>query len=192
MPVFIDGFLVDVTPTQEHAERYTVTSHPLESGANAADHIIREPIVLRMTGIISDTPMGAAELARQQDSPGGVPSQDAHAHLKSLGGTVFTVETDLETYPNMTLAELTEPVTASDGKSLRFRVTFRQLDFIESGRSVVAVPRAKRKVNRGNKATKTTPDKATAPPQKIRDNGSIVIRRWRQKAGNFAQTGVLQ
>lgn len=53
-----DRVRFDVTPNQSYSQRYTVTRNPVQRGADVSDHIKQEPASIRLTGILSDTPLG--------------------------------------------------------------------------------------------------------------------------------------
>lgn len=185
--VSIDGFLIDATVSQSHDRSFQVTSHPVEAGADVTDHVRALPVRLTLDCVVSNAPLEPVASAREIDTR---PSDDAHAHMKALQKRPVTVETDLEVYQNMVLESLTEPVTAQTGDGLRFTAVFQQIELVTNERATVpvAVPRAKKKVNRGSKPPKSAPDKATEPPAKVRDGGTIQWRKRRRRLGKFAQS----
>jgi hypothetical protein len=48
---------IDATTNEQHDATNTVTDHPVEKGANIADHVRPDPDVLSVTGTISNTPI---------------------------------------------------------------------------------------------------------------------------------------
>ncbi len=48
---------IDATTNEQHDADNTVTDHPVETGANIADHVRQEPDALTITGTISNTPI---------------------------------------------------------------------------------------------------------------------------------------
>ncbi len=180
MAVTIDGFAIDVTVSEEHGDRYEVTQHPVEDGADVSDHVRIFPAQITLTGIVSDTPIAPVAGIRDVLS---IPSNDAYAKLRSIGRKVVTVVTALRTYENMTISDLSVPRDSNTGKALRFRATFQQIRLVENERATVpvAVPRAaKGSVNRGSK-----PTKAATPPSTAYEAGSIYWNKVQQKGAGL-------
>ena len=48
---------IDATHSEEHPTKNTVTDHPVETGANIADHIRPDPDHVTIEGVISNTPI---------------------------------------------------------------------------------------------------------------------------------------
>ena len=53
----IGGIWVDAVLTEQHQLTNVVTSHPVEDGANIADHVRPEPDTVRMECLITNTPL---------------------------------------------------------------------------------------------------------------------------------------
>jgi hypothetical protein len=157
--VVIDGYTIDVAVTIDASIVNDVTEHPVEDGADVADHVRAKPIRLVIEGVVSDTPIGEIVSERDGDA---LPSQEAYSRLieMSRAREPVTIETDDRgTFDNMMLATLSAPVNAETGDALRFTATFIQVTLVENSRAtvLVAVPLAKKKVNKGAKPTKTGP-----------------------------------
>lgn len=56
-PVFIGGVEVDVTKLEKKSLRYTTTKHPVEAGLDISDNRYKEPVLLRLEGQMTDTPI---------------------------------------------------------------------------------------------------------------------------------------
>jgi hypothetical protein len=54
----------------------------------------------------------------------------------------------------MVLADLSVPTDARTGDAIRFSAEFRQIQIVTNARTVITVPRAKKRVNRGVKIPK--------------------------------------
>lgn len=152
--VLIDGFPIDATVSESHAFDLDVTDHPVEEGADITDNARIRPAVITLSCIVSDTPLAAVASAR--DLPGGgggAPSDEAYARMLAIRDArePVVVTTSIATYANMVLQSLSIPRAASDGESLRFSATFKEVRIVKNDRKRVSVPRAKGKVNRGNK-----------------------------------------
>jgi hypothetical protein len=72
---------IDATVRQQHSAPSTVTDHPVETGANIADHIRPEADTLQIEGIISNAPIFLPE-----DHIGGAREQtiEVRAHVDEL------------------------------------------------------------------------------------------------------------
>lgn len=164
--VIIFGYAIDCAEVEEHNVDNEVTEHPVEKGADVADHVRARPIAVTIEGVVTDTPIGAM-VALRNDSP--KPSNDARAHLVKIRDDrePGTLETTLGTYQNMVLEQLQFPRSVDDGDSLRFRATFKQVELVTNDRATirVSVPRAAKKVNLGNKPTEPAPAFAPSSTQ---------------------------
>lgn len=61
--VFIGGIEVDVTKLEKKTLRYTTTKRPVEAGLDITDNRYKEPILLRLEGTMTDTPIGLDAIA---------------------------------------------------------------------------------------------------------------------------------
>lgn len=158
MPVFIDGYEIDLAESENHQSDAEVTDDPVESGANITDHVKLNPVIVTLVGIVSDTPIGDLAERRQLDDVHSATAYDTLAEIQNRRETV-TIETSLRLYDNMILKNLGIPRTVTTGDSLQFTVTFKQITFVTNDRTIVrvAVPRAKRKVKRGAKQIEEVP-----------------------------------
>lgn len=150
MSVLIAGFAIDATATQDHTLDSEVTDHPVESGSDITDNVRAQPITVALDCIVSNTPIG---LVASQRDPATAPGDDAYAKLLEIRDArePVVIETERQRYENMVLQSLTIPIAADTGDSLRFRATFKQIRIVTNSRTTtkVAVPRAKKKKNRG-------------------------------------------
>lgn len=156
VPCFIGGFELDASVNETHSFESEVTDHPVEKGADVTDHVRARPIMLMIEGVVSDSPIGDI---RDRRSVTTSPSNDALAHLLDIRDKrePIVVETALKVYENMVLQSLEIPRSASTGEALRFRATFKQVQLVTNLRTTifVAFPSGAKKVNRGNKPSKT-------------------------------------
>lgn len=165
--VTIDGYVIDAAPTEEHEFPNEVTEHPVEEGANVADHVIILPDVVTIEGVVSDTPIAPTSLQR---TPNALPSDQALVLLKGLRDSrrLTTIQTSLRVFQDVVLENLNVPRDARTGEALRFTATFRQVRLVTNQRTTIrtAVPRGRAKVNRGNKPSEPTgiPPQGIAPP----------------------------
>lgn len=169
--VTIDGFPIDVTISEEHTYESEATSYPVETGTDITDHIRPRPIVVTLEGIVSDTPLTKAAVARVANgdfvagllplddasdttafgeaTSGLLPSDDALLRLIAIRDArqPVSIETSLQIFDNMAMIGLSIPRASDNGDALRFSATFQQIRFVTNERTTirVAVPRAKGK-----------------------------------------------
>jgi len=167
-PILINGYVIDMATSEDHAFDSEVTDHPVEIGADVTDNIQAKPITVTIDCIVSDTPIGSVAAARNSLDPDQsffVPSSDCYAHMIAVRDAKqpVSVTTSLGTFANMAMVSMSVPRNAQNGESLRFKVTFKQIKFVTNSRTTirVAVPRAAAKKDLGNKAT-TPNNTATA------------------------------
>lgn len=167
--ILIDGYPVDASLSEDHNFDSEVTRDPVERGADITDHIRKLPISVTIEGVVSDTPIGDAAVARDVVLEGeGERSPETTYSAEALGvllgirdrGEPVTIVTNLRVYDNMALERLNVPVDAETGAALRFTASFVEVVIAENRRTRVrtATPRGQGKNRRGYK-----PSKATTP-----------------------------
>lgn len=184
MSAIINGYELDVAVNEDHTFESEVTEHPVEIGADVADHVRARPITVTLEGIVSDTPIGAVAQRRQQftlvnGEAFALPSEEALAFLRAVheAREPVTIQTSLGSYENMMLRSLQVPRSTETGEALRFTASFVQVVIVQNLRTVVrvAVPRASNKVNRGNKPAADVPGVPleVAAPWLLRDDPTL-------------------
>ena len=152
MPVFIDGYPMDLAVTETHGFNSDATEYPVENGADITDHVRAKPITIELECVVSDTPL--AKIANDATRQGSVlPSADAYAHLLAIRDArqPITIETSLGSFASMVLTSLSVPRAIDKTGGLFFTANFQQVRIVENKRvSVrVAIPIAKRSTNYG-------------------------------------------
>ncbi len=187
MPTYIEGFEIDAVVTEDHQLDMEITDHPVEKGVDITDHARLKPRMITMECVVSDTPVGGLAERRGMtvDGLAGTPNVDispdgdfiasdvARAWLEALQQKrkVITVSTEwirtdgsrgYKSYDNMMVQSIGENISADTGDAYRCKVTFKQINYVTNNRTTVkvAVPRAKKKLDKGNKPTeeKKTPE----------------------------------
>ncbi len=143
--VMIDGFLIDISVSEDHTFEAEVTSHPVESGSTISDNIRPMPIKVSMTCMVTNTPLEPMRTRREALPPfaPGQPlepyalAQQALAHLKKVWAKrePVTIRTSLGTFTNMAMNSLTVPRAADDGDALKFSVSFTQIVTVLNART---------------------------------------------------------
>ena len=122
----IGGLFFDAIMTTETEETLTITSHPVQNGANIADHAYREPTRITMEIFMSDV-MQARYPGQFNEFLG--KSVSAYRRLLDLqrARIPFTVQTRLGSYQNMLIENITAPDDVSTKDGLRCTVTMREV-----------------------------------------------------------------
>jgi hypothetical protein len=122
-----DTILVfDAVVRTEHQRRITKTEHPIQTGANVADHAIIEPARVVLEIGMSDA---MDSFTAGQWSGDHSKSVNAYQTLVSLAKArqPLTVTTRLDSYTNMILTGIDAPDTVETRFGLKATVTFEEL-----------------------------------------------------------------
>lgn len=122
----IAGYFFDAFLDMEHTSEMKITSHPVQQGANVADHAYLEPKTLTMHIKMSD----AVESL--------IPSQFTRAYTKSVSAyrvllelqasrIPFRVHTRLQAYDNMLIKSIVAPDDANTIYGMECTVTMQEL-----------------------------------------------------------------
>lgn len=163
----IGSITLDASVSEDHGSEADVTEHPVEAGADIADHVrVRSPR-LTINGVISNTPISLFNFGATRDR-----AVDTWQNLKDLQAQAarLDVVTTLETYPDMVIESLSTTRDAARGDSLHFTATLRQITTVES--QTVAAP--------SPKAPPTGLGKKPAPPAPSSVSESVIskLSRW--------------
>jgi len=123
--------LLDATILEEHRYASRVTSYPVETANEGnstiiSDHIINEPDILVLQGIVTDTPINILAPSNR--------SIDAFNQLVRIhqNREVITVITGLKVYRDMAITSLDVPRTMKTGQSLTFNIEMQKITFSAS------------------------------------------------------------
>lgn len=113
---------LDVTLREQHRHTSRVTTFPVEDGSILSDHIINEPTIVVLEGIITDSPL--------QILPTFNRSVDSFNKLVELHNqrTIVNVITGLKQYPRMAITSLDVPRNLRTGRSLNFTIELQQIE----------------------------------------------------------------
>lgn len=81
--------VIDATISEDHLFTSQATMHEIESGDNISDHVIKKPIQLTLSGIISGDPYGDWTTWEIDDDPPG-PTGWKNGELIKIGSGAFT------------------------------------------------------------------------------------------------------
>jgi len=159
------GFLqLDATINETHSRSSKITQNEIEDGSNVADNVILENEKFSIEGLISEAPFPSSDIrdvALQVQNAGFNALSDlvgsvSGGLIPSAGATVkriialiqlenfwknrlpFIVITGLKKYENVLIRNMSIPVTAKDGNSLRFKIDCEVVRIVES--QTVTVP----------------------------------------------------
>ena len=122
----IGGLFFDGIMSTETEEQLTITSHPVQSGANISDHAYREPTRISMEIFMSDV-----MASRQPGQFNSYVDKSVSAYRRLLdlqrSRIPVSVHTRLGTYQNMLIETISAPDDASTRDGLRCTVTLREV-----------------------------------------------------------------
>jgi hypothetical protein len=138
----------------------TITKHPIEVGADIADHIYVNPATITMkvivgyTTIYDDDPYGTS-LSSANSRP-----QNAYKVLEEIkaAGKTFTVITGMKIWNNMALTALTVDRDATTANVMIADLTLQEVFVVDTAMTVLpayrlAIPGASSQVNNGQVST---------------------------------------
>lgn len=122
---------LDVTLSENHTFNSRATNFPIETGGDITDHIINDPDILNLSGIVSDTPLNALSFFSR--------SIDAFNRLVEIHNRrePVRVVTGLKVYDNMVMTVLDVPRNIQTGQSLTFNITLQNIRFDASAQLLV-------------------------------------------------------
>ena len=170
----------DATVSERHQSKLVVTEHPVENGANVADHARKEPDVLDINGIISNHPIllnfdeslrpsvvGTSPFERAQSA------FDEFQRLQNIAA-LLTVATETRTYENMMITSLAAPKDAAKRFILYIALTLRE--FRRASVETVDAPEPVEPVHKGKRqqGRKQTKPAATEVEEKTSVLGGLI------------------
>lgn len=154
----IGGLFFDAIMSTETEEQLTITSHPVQSGANISDHAYREPTRITIEIIMSDV-----MACRQPGQFNSFLEKSVTAYRRLLdlqrSRIPCSVQTRLGTYQNMLIEHIGAPDDAATREGLRCTVTLREVLVAQVGVTKVSARAwtTGAGTNRGEVPAKETP-----------------------------------
>lgn len=116
-PTSIDTLTLDAALSEKHETSIELTEHPVEEGADVADHVRKKPAVVTIEGLISNTPIGRAQTLRARYAAGAITDAGLaiveRTAIGSLGNAAIdTFEGNAPGYAEAAFAQL-EALAAS-------------------------------------------------------------------------------
>lgn len=147
--ISIGGYTIDAVLNEEYTKEADASEYPVERGPAISDNIRIKPDGLRITGIVSDTPIGLVANQRTiGKDASGKSSGPAREALQALcdtfnAATPIDITTMLRTYTSMVFTGLSFPVEPVDAQT--FTMTFKEIVIIDNVRTTVKVKLSKQK-----------------------------------------------
>lgn len=163
----VGAFTFDSTYFEQHTATITVTKQPVEFGAELPDHAYSEPLMLTISGGVSDTPL----LPNPAFDSSSSAARSASAYQKLLttanSKALLTVQTGLAGYTNMLITNINTVQDAETANIFNFIMQLQKIpivnvqnvnvpmQFLKQGKAAdLASPEAKN----GNQLPKETTD----------------------------------
>jgi len=157
----VEVLSVDAIVTETFGTTATITKHPVEQGANPADHIRLEPETLRLDVVVSNTSPSETETLDP------MAAEAAHAQLLAwqAAGALLDVPTTLGTRSSMAIQSVGAVRDAKTGGppgqtgGLRISLALEQIRIVQNKLVRTTVSADKRvggKVKSGKRSTKET------------------------------------
>ena len=113
----------DTMVSEEHKFSSRVTYYPVESGTIVSDHILNQPDVVILSGLITDTPLSLF-----------APFNRSVAAFNTLillhqRRAVVDIVTGIKVYKNMAITSIDVPRTVKTGQTLTFNIQLQKIVF---------------------------------------------------------------
>ncbi len=113
----------DTMVSEDHKFTSRVTYYPVENGTIVSDHIINQPDVVTLSGLVTDTPLNIV-----------APFNRAISAFNSLlqihqRRQIVDIVTGIKIYRNMAITSLDVPRTVKTGQTLTFNITLQRIVF---------------------------------------------------------------
>lgn len=129
--IIIDGttiVTIDVRVSENHTFKSRTTDYPVEDGSVLADHVIVDPFVIGMTGVISNTPLPRLGNEISTTGIGERRSDVAYEALVKANRQKSNViyDSTLATYSGI-LTDLSVTKDSNTGEAISFSATFKEI-----------------------------------------------------------------
>lgn len=155
---------LDASVNETHSWSATVTEHPVEAGENISDHVRVNAVKLKISGVISNTPLTLTQINLNP-----IRAEQAVTQLKQWlqDGEQLTVRTAVDDYEPMLLVSITQQRDKEKANAAFLDLDFTRLTLAESDFATVdptsSTTATKKPKSRGKVATKiVTPNRSLA------------------------------
>lgn len=183
----------DATVSELHSNTAVVTEHPVEVGADVADHVQAQPARLTATVFLTNTPVlpavtflrGAEGRTRSIDlKPTGKAQvlafdgefdrvRDVHSYLVELqrAGAIVRILNSLHEYEDMVISSISAPREQATSEAITLELELVQVRFAESDVVAAPEPREPRGVPEQNAGAQPAVEE-TSPAQQERSRSA--------------------
>lgn len=116
----------DTMVSEEHKFSSRVTYYPVESGTIVSDHILNQPDVVILSGLVTDTPLNIFATFNRSVA---VFNTLIQLHERRA---VVDIVTGIKVYKNMAITSIDVPRTVKTGQTLTFNIEFQKIVFDET------------------------------------------------------------
>jgi len=113
----------DTMVSEEHKYSSRVTYFPIESGTIISDHILNQPDIIILSGLVTDTPLNIFATFNRS-----IAAFNALIDIHNRRQIVDVV-TGIKVYRNMALVTLDVPCSMTTGQTLTFNLQFQKIIF---------------------------------------------------------------
>ena len=153
----LDIITLDASLSEEHSSDYEITEHPVEQGVAVTDHKRQTPRRLRITGIVSNTPLTLLNF--NGDDKRDVNTWELLKQIQA-SNALIAVYTTLEQHEDLQIESISVPRDAARGNSLEVTIVLKQVNIIES-----ATVEARKSASKGKRPPKKKLDKQNTTPK---------------------------
>lgn len=173
----------DVSESESHKSSAKVTDHPVEEGANIADHVVVGADTLSLTAWVSNTPIVNDVEAPFVDAQ---RAEAAHKELRRMKDAASTcrVVTTLRVYKSMVITSVNVTRDASTGHALAVSVDLQQIRTATSEEVEAPQPKDERGKKSVDEGKKTTVD---APPAVDEKSRTILLEQLQSRSTNVSR-----
>ncbi len=169
---------LDASVEELHESSAEIPRHPVEEGADIGDHVRRKPDTLRITGIVTNTPiiLGAAlrvSFTRAEEF------EDTLRTIKNAGLRI-TIITTLRQYDNMLLKNYQVPRNAGLGNTVEATMFFEEVILVKT-ETIAATPVDPANVAVGAKGKIAAPPTASPATEAQSQSAGIKIAKVAEK-----------
>lgn len=124
----VEIIALDATLSHQIERSATATMHPIESGSKISDHIQIDPVVVTVTGFVSNNPVTFLSfgLIPQQDQTRSKSAYDALVQTFENKDLV-QVQSELDVFDDMAMTGLSVPRDRTNFHALQFTATFQKI-----------------------------------------------------------------
>ena len=151
---------MDATIKVGHKSTSTVTRHPVEEGADIADHTRPEPDSISVEAVVSNTPMTPEQVARFDAAGGGKYAEGVYEQLLGFKetGTLCTVTTSKRTYRSMVLSAVNLDETVKNAGAVAMSLMFEHIIVVKNKLTRTTTAKDRRAHRKGAKGKQTPKD----------------------------------